>query len=198
VKLFGLTGGIGMGKSTASEWLLHKHIPFVDTDSLARRIVEPGSPALKEIERAFGANCIDATGCLRRETLAAIVFSDAAARQTLESISHPIIRKLWKAQVETWRAQCLPLGVVVIPLLFETGAEQELDATVCIACSASTQQKRLADRGWTPAQIEQRLAAQWPIHQKIAKAKFVAWSEGPIDVLGAQLERIFEGAGAVD
>jgi len=198
MKVFGLTGGVGMGKSAASEWLLRKHIPVIDTDSLARKVVEPGSPVLKEIEQAFGANCIDAMGCLRRETLAAIVFSDPVARQTLESITHPVIRKLWKTQVESWRAECLPLGVVVIPLLFETGAEQELDATVCIACSAASQQKRLADRGWSPLQIEQRLAAQWPIHQKIAKANFVAWSEGPLDVLGAQLERIFEDAGARD
>jgi dephospho-CoA kinase len=97
---------------------------------------------------------------------------------------------LWRAQVETWRAEGHPLAVVVIPLLFETEAEAELDATICVACSAATQQQRLRARGWPPEQIEQRLQAQWPVETKIARADYLVWTEADLDVHAAQIERI--------
>jgi dephospho-CoA kinase len=190
MKLFGITGGIGMGKSAAAQILRERKISVLDTDVLARQIVEKGEPAVREIERAFGSKVIAPDGRLNRGELARIVFSDAAARQKLEGITHPRIRALWKNQVELWRWEQRPFAAVVIPLLFETGAESEFDAVICIACSASTQRRRLLDRGWTPQQIEQRLAAQWPVEKKIAKADFVVWSEDGLDILAAQLDRI--------
>jgi len=190
MNVFGLTGGIGMGKSAAGQWLSLHAVPVVDTDLLARDIVEPGQPALQEIQRAFGPGMIGADGRLRRAELARIVFSDTAARLELEGILHPLIRRRWTAQVALWRAEQQPRAVVVIPLLFETGAERECDATICVACSAATQRRRLLERGWTAAQIEQRIAAQWPIEKKIARADFVAWAEGDLDILGQQLSRI--------
>jgi dephospho-CoA kinase len=190
MKLFGLTGGIGMGKSTAAKILSERGLPVADTDLLARQVVEPGQPALEEIRRAFGDAVIAGDGSLRRDTLARIVFSDAAARQKLEAITHPRIRQLWREQVELWRARQASLGCVVIPLLFETGAETELDATICVACSNATQQERLGERGWTAEQIRERMAAQFPVEKKITRATFVAWNEGSREVLAAQLERI--------
>jgi len=192
VKVFGLTGGIGMGKSTAEQWLRRRGVPAVDTDLLARQIVEPGMPALDEIQRVFGNEFIDAAGRLRRRELSRRVFSNPAARRQLEDITHPRIRELWRKQMELWRTQGRPLAVVVIPLLFETGAERELDATVCVACSAATQRRRLLDRGWIEAEIAQRNAAQLPIDTKIARAGFVVWSEGGLEVFEAQLNRIFQ------
>ena len=192
MKVFGLTGGIGMGKSTAEQWLRRRGVPAVDTDLLARQIVEPGMPALDEIQRVFGNEFIDAAGRLRRRELSRRVFSNPAARRQLEDITHPRIRELWRKQMELWRTQGRPLAVVVIPLLFETGAERELDATVCVACSAATQRRRLLDRGWIEAEIAQRNAAQLPIDTKIARAGFVVWSEGGLEVFEAQLNRIFQ------
>ena len=81
-------------------------------------------------------------------------------------------------------------GVVVIPLLFETNAQNELDATICVACSAATQRQRLLARGWSPEQIEQRNRAQWPVEQKIAQADYVIWTEAGLDLHAAQLDRI--------
>lgn len=190
MKLFGLTGGVGMGKSAATQFLADRDVPFIDTDLLARKIVEPGQPALAEIEHVFGANVIGPDRRLRRDQLAGIVFSDPAARQTLEGLTHPRIRDLWKREVEQWRAQQRRIGVVVIPLLFETDAAKEFDATICIACSAETQRKRLNDRGWNSEQITQRMAAQWPIEKKIGKADFMVWSEGTLEILAAQIDRI--------
>jgi dephospho-CoA kinase len=78
----------------------------------------------------------------------------------------------------------------VIPLLFETKAEAELDATICVACSAATQHQRLLARGWSPEHIEQRLQAQWPVETKMVHADYVVWTEAALDVHAAQIERI--------
>jgi dephospho-CoA kinase len=191
MRVFGLTGGIGMGKSTAAHWLCQRGVPVVDTDVVAREIVEPGQSALCEIQKAFGHGMVGDDGRLRREELARIVFSNPAARRKLEDITHPRIRELWLKQVETWRAERQPLVVVVIPLLFETGAEKDVNATVCLACSTVTQRQRLLERGWNRRQIEQRVAAQWPVEKKIAGADFVIWTEGSLEVLAGQLTRVF-------
>jgi dephospho-CoA kinase len=190
MKVFGLTGGIGMGKSTSAQLLRRRGIPVVDTDDLARQVVEPGQSALAEIRTAFGAEILGPAGQLRRDELARRVFADPMARQELEAILHPRIRVLWRAQVGAWRSEAHPLAVVVIPLLFETKAEAELDKTICVACSAASQQDRLRARGWSPEQIEQRLQAQWPIEKKIAAADYLIWTEAGLDVHAAQLERI--------
>ena len=186
----GLTGGIGMGKSACAKLLQERSIPVVDTDELARQVVQPGQPALGEIRGAFGAQVMAPQGTLRRDELARLVFADDAARKTLEGILHPRIRELWRSQVESWRAEGRALAIIVIPLLFETGAEKELDATICIACSDQTQRERLSVRGWSPTQIAQRIRTQWPIEQKLAKADYVIWTEGGLDLHAEQLERI--------
>lgn len=192
MKVIGLTGGVGMGKSATDGLLRQRGVPAVDTDLLARQIVEPGQPALAEIRQLFGPEVIGADGRLRRAQLARRVFADPVARRQLESLLHPRIRALWLAQLQTWRSEGRPLAVVVIPLLFETHAEKEVDATICVACSAPTQQQRLLARSWSPAQIEQRIAAQWPVEKKLALADFVIWTEAGMDVHAAQLDRILQ------
>lgn len=190
MKVLGLTGGIGMGKSTSARLLQARGVRVVDTDDLARQIVEPGQTALAEVLATFGPQMVGPDGQLRRNELARLVFANPAALRQLEDILHPRIRALWHAQVETWRAEGRSLAVVVIPLLFETKAEAELDATICIACSAATQQQRLRARGWPPEQIEQRLQAQWPVETKMARADYVVWTEADVDLHAAQIERV--------
>jgi dephospho-CoA kinase len=182
MKTFGLTGGVGMGKSTAAEILRARAMPVVDTDELARQLVQPGEPALAEIQNAFGQNITAPDGRLRRVELARIIFADPAAREKLEAILHPRIRSAWLAQLEAWHGENHPLAVVVIPLLFETKAETFFDKIICVACSAASQHQRLRSRGWDEEQIRQRLAAQWPVETKIARADFVVWTEGSLDI----------------
>src|SRR5687767_7842457 len=100
VKIVGLTGGIGMGKSTAARILAERGLPVIDTDELAGELVEPGQPALGEIRAAFGETVMDARGKLRRDELAKVVFADPAKRERLEGILHPRIRAAWLGQVE--------------------------------------------------------------------------------------------------
>ncbi|MBF8285927.1 MAG: dephospho-CoA kinase [Anaerolineales bacterium] len=193
MRLFGLTGGIGMGKSTAAEILGQRGVALTDSDLIARQVVEPGQSALSEIARAFGGEMLDHAGRLRRDELARRVFADPAAREQLEGILHPRIRAVWQARVAEWRAEGCTVGVAVIPLLFETHAQSQFDATICLACSAATQRARLLARGWTPEQIEQRNRAQWPIEKKMGLADYVVWTEGSLDVLAEQLARIVRG-----
>jgi dephospho-CoA kinase len=191
MKVCGLTGGVGMGKSTAAQFFRARGAQVVDADELARQLVQPGQPALAEIQAAFGKTITGQDGRLRRDELARIVFADAAAREKLEAILHPRIGERWLAQIETWRRENRALAFVVIPLLFETRAESHFDKIVCVACSAVAQHERLLARGWTPEQIRQRLAAQWPVEQKISRADFVVWTDGALDTHTRQLERIF-------
>jgi dephospho-CoA kinase len=190
MKICGLTGGVGMGKSAAAGFLRERGAQIVDTDELARQLVQPGRPALAAIQAAFGKTVITSTGGLNRAELARLVFADADARGKLEAILHPPIREQWLAQIEIWKGENHPLVVVVIPLLFETRAETHFDKIICMACSDATRRERLLARGWTPEQIRQRIAAQMPVGEKIARADFVIWTEGTLAAHARQIERI--------
>ncbi len=197
MKLLGLTGGIGMGKSAAADCLRQLGLPVVDTDTLARELVLPGQPALAEIQRSFGDGLLDDLGALRRDQLARIVFADERRLRELEAILHPRIRTVWLAEAARWRERGCPAGVVVIPLLFETGAAPDFPATLCVACTAGSQHARLRARGWSETQIAQRLRAQWPIERKIAAADYLVWTEGALTNTAGQLARILCGLGVL-
>lgn len=192
MKLIGLTGGIGMGKSVALSFLAKRGFSAIDTDALARQVVAPGQPALHAIRSEFGDSVIDAGGQLRRADLARIVFADTAARRRLEAIVHPQIRVAWKSQVETWKRENHPICVVAIPLLFETGAEIEFDVIICAACGESSQWLRLSARGWSREEIRQRIESQWPVAEKLARSNYVIWTEGSLDAHEEQLDRILD------
>jgi dephospho-CoA kinase len=191
MKTYGLTGGVGMGKSAAGRMLGERGLAVVDTDVIARQLVEPGQPALLEIKDAFGASLLGADGRLQRDELARLVFRDADARKRLENILHPRIRAVWLKQLDQWRAEGRDRAVVIIPLLYETGAAAHFDMVICVACSAATQRQRLRERGWSAEQIQQRLNAQWPAEKKIELADRVVWTEAGLDVHAGQLARIF-------
>jgi dephospho-CoA kinase len=180
MKLCGLTGGVGMGKSTSAGFFLSLGARIVDTDELAHELVEPGQPALDAIAETFGKSFIDGDGRLKRGEIARLVFADPAARKKLEDILHPRIRERWQAQVDIWRREDCAVAMVAIPLLFETAAESSFDRILCVACSPAEQRQRLAARGWPADQIPARVAAQWPVDQKMARSHFVLWTEGSL------------------
>jgi dephospho-CoA kinase len=190
MKLCGLTGGVGMGKSTAAGFFLAQGVRVIDTDELARQLVQPGQPGLAEIRQEFGDGILTAAGELNRAELGRRVFADAAARKKLEAVLHPRIRAAWLARVELWRQENCPLALVVIPLLFETEAEAHFPKIICVACSPAAQQERLTARGWSPAQISQRRAAQWPVDQKIARSHYVLWTEGEMPSTERQVAQV--------
>jgi len=190
VKLFGITGGPGMGKSTAGQLLRRRGVEVADTDLIARQLTEPGQPALREITQQFGPAVLSSDGRLNRARLAKVVFDDARARASLEAILHPRIRAAWEAGAQAWRAAGRGCGAVLIPLLFETGAEPCFDAVICVVCGEHSQWRRLRQRGWTDSQIRRRLAAQWPVEKKIDRSDFVVWTDATLETHAAQLERV--------
>ncbi|HUR47237.1 MAG TPA: dephospho-CoA kinase [Candidatus Saccharimonadales bacterium] len=190
MKLVGLTGGVGMGKSTSASLLRERGFPLVDTDDLARDEVGPGKPALAEIAAVFGVQVLAQDGSLRRDELARIVFRDEASRKKLEGILHPRIREAWLSHVQDWQREKHPIGFIIIPLLFETGAEQYFDKTICTACSPQTQLARLSLRGWSAEQSLQRIHSQWPTDKKMRLSDFVVWTEGELAVHGRQWDMI--------
>jgi dephospho-CoA kinase len=190
MRTFGLTGGIGMGKSTAGELLERLGCRVVDTDATARELTEPGQPALTEIREIFGSGCFDDEGRLRRGVLARIVFGDETARRQLEAVLHPRIRQAWQTQFGRWRTEGCAIAVAIIPLLFETGAGRDVERTICVACSEPVQQHRLEPRRWTASETAQRIGAQLPIRKKMELADYVVWNDAGMDLLEAQLRRI--------
>jgi dephospho-CoA kinase len=190
MRFIAVTGGIGMGKSTVAEYLARRGELLVDSDLLARELVEPGQPALTEITNVFGPAMLNQQGALDRRVLADRVFNDANARRQLEAILHPRIRAAWKEKSAQWRTAGAARGFAIIPLLYETGGEAEVDTVICVGCSREIQRARLLGRNWSDDEIDRRIAAQAPITQKLDRANFVIWNESTVAVCEEQCARI--------
>ena len=185
-----LTGGIGTGKSYVARQLAAAGVPVVDADRLARDVVAPGTPALAAVAERFGPEVLDEHGALRRPALAALVFADATARSDLEAIVHPAVLR----GIDEFFAG-LPSGVAFavadIPLLFETGRASDFDAVIVAACPPELQISRVMARdNATEAEVRQRMAAQLPIADKVARADYVVDTSGTFADTDAAVARI--------
>lgn len=187
---WGITGGIGAGKSTAAGILIARGIPLLDTDDVAREVVTPGSDGLEAVLQCFGRGILREDGNLDRAALAAIVFRSEERRKELESILHPRIHSAWNLWLESQEAIGAPLVAVVIPLLFEKGYADGFQDVIAVGCTDGTQRLRLLARGWDDSQIEARVASQWPTVRKMAAASRVVWNEGTHAVHAKQWDRL--------
>ena len=187
-----LTGGIATGKSYVRERLEGMGVPTIDADVLARDVVGPGQPALDAIVARFGPGVLQPAGTLDRAALARHVFADADARRDLERIVHPAVYGAIRAWlVELAAAGCVPFAVADLPLLSETGRQGDFDAVVVTACDPEVQVARVVARdGATPEQARQRLAAQWPIADKAARADFVIDTGGTFAETDRQVDAV--------
>jgi dephospho-CoA kinase len=187
-----LTGGIATGKSHVRSIFERLGVPTIDSDVLARHAVAPGTPGLAAIAARFGPDALDASGALDRKRLAALVFSDDAARRDLEAIVHPIVRR----DTEAWLASVSsrhPYAIADIPLLYETGRDQDFDLVIVAACSPETQLRRLMARdGLSEAEAQQRLAAQLPIEEKVRRADHVIHTAGTVAETEAQVRELHQ------
>src|SRR5690242_7175643 len=154
----GLTGGIASGKSTAAKFFGALGVPILDSDQVARDVVEPGQPPLQRLVERFGAGILTADGHLDRPALRDIVFSDPKARAYLEALTHPAIGAAMEARSA---AAGGPYQILVIPLLVEKNLGSHVDRVLVIDCDEQLQVRRLRDRdGSTPEQAQAILAAQ--------------------------------------
>jgi dephospho-CoA kinase len=178
----GLTGGIATGKSEVSARLVERGAVVIDADTLAREVVEPGTPGLAEVVVAFGPAVLDSTGAVDRAALAEQVFGDDAARRRLEAIIHPRVRER-AAEIEALAPQD---AVVVhdIPLLVETGQAAEFDIVVVVDCPPERQLERLTTRrSLTAPEARARIAAQAAREDRLAVADRVISNTGTLAAL---------------
>lgn len=176
-----------MGKSTAALGWQKLGASIVDTDDLARHLLRKGSAVLLELRNRFGDGLVDGEGCLIRSRLADLIFDDSAARAQVQALLHPRIREMWLETVCGWRSSAVKLGVVIIPLLYETGVEGVFDAVAVAASSEAAQLSRIRERGWTPLELERRSRAQLSAEEKIRRGDFVLWNESTVEVLLEQI-----------
>lgn len=182
----GLTGGIGSGKSEASRYFAELGVPVIDTDVIARELVEPAQPALTEIVEAFGEEILDANGHLDRARLRQQVFADTEKRKELENILHPRIR----ARAEALATQLdAPYCVVVIPLLVEAARDYRIERVLVIDTPVELQYQRIALRdGLSDREIKAVLEIQADRQQRLRAADDVVLNDGSVDKLHAKIE----------
>lgn len=180
-----LTGGIGSGKSEVARRFAELGAPIIDTDIVARELVEPGTPALQEIVAVFGADILDPGGHLDRPALRKRIFADSEKRKQLEAILHPRIKKSALAQADQMNA---PYCLLVIPLLLEAGRDYPVDRILVVDTPMELQYQRVAVRdGLSDHEIAAILATQVERQQRLAAADDVILNEGSMEALQSQV-----------
>ncbi|MFK4728547.1 dephospho-CoA kinase [Agromyces mediolanus] len=191
--LIGLTGGIASGKSTVARRLYEHGAVHLDADQLARKVVEPGTPALAAIVETFGAEVLRPDGSLDRERLGRIVFGDDAARAKLNAIVHPAVRELSGRLIAKAEAEN-PDAVVVydVPLLVEANVDHPFDLVVVTDAPKRTQVKRLVEqRGLDPLQAEARVDAQIDRESRLKVADVVIDTDGSLGHTMSQADALW-------
>jgi dephospho-CoA kinase len=193
-----LTGGIASGKSYCLGRFAALGVPTIDADALSHEVVAPGTPGLAAVVARFGTGVLGADGALDRAALGDIVFADPAARADLEAIIHPLVYtriSAWFEELDRAAGAAASgpgFAIADIPLLYETGHAADFDRVIVTACSAAVQEQRLADRGLSPEEARQRIAAQMPTDAKRARADIVIDTNGSKAETDAQVARVFE------
>lgn len=188
--VIGLTGGIGSGKTMATDHFARLGITVVDADLASRVVVEPGRPALEEIARHFGPDVLQRDGSLNRPALRAIVFADPEARKVLERITHPRIAEEIARQLA---ASTSPYTILVSPLLFESGQDRFATRTVLVDTTEALQQQRAARRdGVSEEQIKAIMAVQMSRDDRLARADDILLNDGDLNHLHAAVEALHQ------
>jgi dephospho-CoA kinase len=171
-RIIGLTGGIGCGKTTVSDYLASAYqLPVLDADIYAREAVQLGSPVLSKVTGRYGSGIQLLDGTLNRKRLGEIVFSNPAERQWLEQQIHPYVRSRFHSELDRLVA---PTVVLVIPLLIEAGMTDLVTEIWVVSCSPEQQLQRIRERDRLSLENAQaRLKSQLPIEQKVARADVV-------------------------
>ena len=185
-----LTGGIATGKSHVRSRFEHLGVPTIDSDVLAREAVASGTKGLAAVVERFGTAVLRPDGSLDRHKLAEIVFADPEARKALEAIVHPYVRRRTDEWFAALDANRHPYAIADIPLLFEVHRDKDFDTVIVVASAPETQLKRIRERGISEAEARQRMAAQWPIEDKIGRADHVIRTDGSFAETDRQVQAL--------
>jgi dephospho-CoA kinase len=183
----GLTGGIGSGKSTVAALFEEHGVEIIDSDAISHRLAQPGGIAIEAIRTAFGDDYIDEQGALDRPRMRQLIFSDAAARQRLQGILHPLIRTCILAQANT--PTPAPYRIVMVPLLFETPGYPELVArTLVVDCAETAQLARSMQRsGLTEQEARAIMAQQISRSERLRRADDIIHNDADLHSLRLQV-----------
>jgi dephospho-CoA kinase len=187
--VYGLTGGIGAGKSTVCGLLQEHGVTVMAGDEVGRQVVEPGSPGLAAIVAAFGPEVLDHAGTLNRRILGTLVFGDAARRRQLEDILHPLIKQRSRALFAELTHAGVPIIVYESALLFETGRHHEMQGTILVTASQVQRVARVQQRdGCTAAEVWARMQAQMDETEKRRLADYILDNNGDMQNLSRQVQ----------
>ena len=190
MRVIGLTGGIGSGKSLAAEYFADLGALVIDADQLARAAIERGSKGFDEVVTMFGDSILK-NGEIDRRALGELVFNDPTKKAALEAIIHPWVRSEFEAAVASLAGnQTL---VYEIPLLFETGGANRFDTVITVEAPMDKRIERLRERGLHLSEMEARIAAQASREERVSIADFVIENSGSKDGLLRQVENIWDG-----
>jgi dephospho-CoA kinase len=185
-----LTGGIASGKTTVADLFARRGVPVIDTDVIARQVVEPGQSALAQVASAFGPGILDTEGRLDRRRMRERIFADSDAKRQLEAILHPAIRAEMERQTEVAGG---PYQVLVIPLLAEGGRRDHVDRVLLVDVPEELQIQRLMLRdGVTREQAQASLSAQATRAQRLAMADDIVRNTGRVDELEERVAELHE------
>jgi dephospho-CoA kinase len=195
VKLIGLTGGVGSGKSTVAEMLRELGAVVVDADEASHAVYEPGTPGFEAVIAEFGDFYLS-DGRIDRQRLGELVFKDAASRRRLNAIVHPLVREWMAART----AEAVERGAVVViqdvPLLFENGLEPLYSSVVLVYVPEEMQLERLVQgRGFTPERARAVIGTQVPIEEKRRRAHVVIDNSGTPEQTRTQVEQLWARLG---
>jgi len=184
----GLTGGIGSGKSAAALLFSARGAPIIDTDEIARALVEPGQPAYDEIIKRFGETILDGNRRIDRDKLRERVFDNATERQRLEAILHPRIREVVRAKIADLDG---PYCIVVVPLLIESGFDDLVDRILVVDTNENLQIQRTVTRsGLSEPEIRKIMSAQATRAQRLQRADDVIENNADRKQLEKEVERL--------
>lgn len=191
MKVFGLTGGIGTGKSTVARMFQEEGLPVVDADRIAREIVEPGKPAFEAIVRRFGREILLPDGRIDRAKLGDLVFSDPARRAALEAITHPEIARGIAAELSRLESKGHEVAIVEAALIHETGRRGRFEAVIAVRCGKGQQVSRLMERGGTSReQVLRRIASQMDADEKAHASEHIIDNSGDVESTRAQVRAL--------
>ena len=186
-RIIGLTGGIGTGKTTVSNYLAHRHqLAVLDADIYAREAVQLDSPVLSKIYGRYGADIQLPDGTLNRKQLGEIVFRNPVERQWLEQQIHPYVRSCFQSELDTL---VVPTVILVVPLLFEADMTDLVTEIWVVSCSPEQQLRRMMERDSSSLeQAQARINSQLPIQEKVARADVVLDNSSTLDALLKQVD----------
>lgn len=194
MKIIGLTGGIGSGKSTVTDYLIARGFHVLDADKIAREIVLPGSEMLIQLASVFGKAIIMPDGSLDRKKLGAIVFSDAEKKETLDGLMHTRILELIHDRILQYREESVHKVIFIdAPLLFETGLDKSVSETWVIDVDEETRIKRIMERdGLKKEDIAMRISNQMTRDEKNMRADVILDNTGDQETLYQQIEQLLQ------